>query len=87
MREHVADGHNLCIHSVVIDNSFRGVGLGRALMQGYLEHARSLEAVRWVSLICKAALRSFYQSVGFRLVGPSAVVHGSDPWFELQQPL
>ena len=37
-----------------------------------------------IRLLAKEHLVSFYQSCGCELVGPSAVVHGKDPWFELK---
>jgi hypothetical protein len=29
-------------------------------------------------------LKGFYTSCGFELIGPSAVVHGKDQWYEMR---
>jgi len=36
-----------------------------------------------VRLLCKEELVPLYAASGFRLVGPSPVVHGQDPWMEM----
>jgi hypothetical protein len=36
-----------------------------------------------VLLICKENLVGFYESCGFGLIGPSAVVHGQTPWVDM----
>lgn len=35
-------------------------------------------------LICKQQLVPLYEGAGFAMVGPSPVVHGKDPWFEMR---
>lgn len=88
MAEHVPDGESLCIHSVVVEDSRRRTGLGSRMLTAYLAHLRAEvpEAVRAL-LICKEHLIGFYAAAGFELIGPSQVVHGQDPWFEMGQPL
>jgi len=88
MSEHVPDGESLCIHSVVVEASRRRTGLGSRLLRAYLEHARaSVPGAVRALLICKQHLTGFYGAAGFELAGPSQVVHGQDPWFEMVQPL
>jgi ribosomal protein S18 acetylase RimI-like enzyme len=84
MHEHVAGGETLCIHSVVIDPERRRRGLGSQMMREYLNYAAELPDLERIALIAKAHLVEFYRDVGFELVGPSRVVHGKDPWFELR---
>ena len=36
-----------------------------------------------IRLLCKAPLVPLYAGVGFQEVGPSPVVHGSEPWIEM----
>lgn len=38
-------------------------------------------------LICKEPLVPLYEKGGFRVVGPSDVVHGADPWIEMDLKL
>lgn len=42
-------------------------------------HARGHQA----SLLCKEATVKLYSGAGFKMVGPSSVVHGADQWFEM----
>jgi hypothetical protein len=37
-----------------------------------------------ILLITHENLRQFYEKAGFEFVGPSAVVHGSQPWYEMR---
>lgn len=39
--------------------------------------------MRWMRLICKEPLVPLYRKARFEVVGPSPVVHGSDPWIEM----
>ena len=41
--------------------------------------------VEQVLLLCKKNLIGFYEGAGFRMVGPSEVVHGADQWYEMVQ--
>ncbi len=88
MGEHTPEGLSLCIHSVVIDRARRRGGLGRAMLRAYLEQVAAAEPqLARALLICKEHLLGFYGLNGFELVGPSRVVHGQDPWFEMVRPL
>ena len=89
MFEHAPEGRYLCIHSVVVAAEWRRRGLASAMLREYLRQVRaeqgsSLDAV---VLICKRHLIPLYEGCGFKLVGPSAVVHGVEQWFECRMPL
>ena len=85
---HEPEGRNLGIHSVVVAPERRRKGLGTLLVAGYLARiAADLAGVERAMLICKEHLEGFYAANGFELVGPSEVVHGRDPWFEMRRPL
>mmetsp|Transcript_23334 Transcript_23334/g.36507 ORF Transcript_23334/g.36507 Transcript_23334/m.36507 type:complete len:89 (+) Transcript_23334:122-388(+) len=82
---HEADGHLLCIHSVVIDEKYRRKGLGSKMMTEYIKQIKvSQPQVKKMALLCKEHLRGFYAKAGFTLLGPSAVVHGQDLWYDMQ---
>lgn len=89
MFEHAPQGQYFCIHSVVTDASLRRRGLARAMLREYVSQVRQEQgaALKAMVLICKQPLVPLYQSCGFELVGPSAVVHGQDPWFECRLTL
>ena len=52
-------------------------------MRAVVARARSLSGVRRVLLICKEPLIELYRAAGFRLIGPSDVSIGADPWFAM----
>ncbi|MCO5171256.1 MAG: GNAT family N-acetyltransferase [Planctomycetes bacterium] len=83
MRAHDPAGDSLCVHSVVVDPAAQRRGVGSALVRAAVERARALPGVARVLLICKAPLIELYRQAGFRLVGPSGVTHGADPWFDM----
>ena len=42
-----------------------------------------LRSLRKMSLICKENLIHMYTKAGFQLIGKSHIVHGKDPWFDM----
>eukprot|EP00798_Chlamydomonas_sp_ICE-L_P013717 gene13717-19612_t len=88
METHEPEGAVLCIHSVCVEQSLRRQGLALNLLKAYLPWVQSaapqLDQAR---LIAKEYLLSLYEKAGFTLVGPSEVVHGADPWFEMKYDL
>ncbi len=87
LRRHDPAGESLCVHSVVVDRAHRRQGIGLALVRAVVARARELPGVRRVLLICKEPLIGLYEAGGFRLVGPSDVVVGADPWFAMELEL
>ncbi|CAE6487995.1 unnamed protein product [Rhizoctonia solani] len=76
---------SVCIHSVCVSSAYRGRGVALKLLQEYLERLEKMPDVSRVLLICKTHLKPLYARAGFTEVGPSAVVHGQDPWFEMRK--
>lgn len=78
----------LCVHSVIVEESRRRRGVGRAMMCEYVERIAQApgptQRVARVLLIAKADKISFYRSCGFTLLGASDIVHGTDKWFEME---
>ncbi|KAG2485669.1 hypothetical protein HYH03_015641 [Edaphochlamys debaryana] len=74
----------LCVHSVVVEASLRRRGLALRMLRAYVPFVRTTAPhLRTIRLICKKDLIPLYEKAGFSLVGPSDVVHGQDPWYEL----
>eukprot|EP00808_Paulinella_micropora_P006747 g76983.t1 len=82
MSTHLPHGAYLCIHSVVVASDLRRSGLGSELLCKYVEHVRKNIGVKKILLISKKHLVPFYEGVGFKLHGPSKVVHGKERWYE-----
>ncbi|KAG8711207.1 hypothetical protein FRC11_003406, partial [Ceratobasidium sp. 423] len=76
---------SVCIHSVCISSAYHRRGVALKLAQTYLERLEQMPDVARALLICKAHLKPLYARAGFEEVGPSAVVHGQDPWFEMRK--
>ncbi|KXZ44977.1 hypothetical protein GPECTOR_60g755 [Gonium pectorale] len=88
MATHEPGGDLLCIHSVVIEEALRRRGLATRLLRAYTSYVQaSTPHLRGIRLICKHELIPLYDKAGFSLVGPSDVVHGRDPWFEMAMQL
>lgn len=83
MRLNHYKGNVLCIHSVVIAEEYRRKGYGTFMLNMYLNKIRTTTNMSAALLMCKSHLVHFYESVGFRQLGPSPIVHGKDPWIEM----
>jgi cyclin-dependent kinase-like len=84
MESHILDGESVCIHSVCVDSNKLRQGTALAMLQHYPSFvAQSSSVTNHLLLICKEPLISLYRKAGFELRGPSDVVHGADPWFEM----
>ncbi|KAJ6551468.1 Mss4-like protein [Mycena capillaripes] len=82
MSMHVPGSSSICIHSV-------GQGVGLRLLREYIArletaHREKSAPYERVLLITHENLRHFYEKAGFEWLGPSAVVHGSQPWYEMR---
>ncbi|QDZ22504.1 N-acetyltransferase [Chloropicon primus] len=86
MSNHEPEGSLLCVHSVVVAPALRRKGVALAMLREYVQSLRrdGENGVKEVRLICKEGLKGLYLKAGFDLVGPSPVVHGKDPWFEMK---
>jgi len=92
MSTHIPNTSTVCMHSVCIAKPYRRKGIGIALVREYvkrLETASTSGVAKYdrILLITHEELRSFYEMSGFEWVGPSGIVHGSRPWFEMRRNL
>lgn len=84
MGAHEPEGGLLAIHSVCVAAAHRRRGVATRVLRAFLAYVQqSTPTLEEVRLICKEPLTGLYQGAGFRLLGPSDVVHGQDPWFEM----
>lgn len=91
MSTHTPGGASICVHSVVVAASHRRRGIARAMVRAYVdviaadkEHCGS---ARSMLLLAHAPLLGLYVQCGFDLLGPSAVVHGPEQWFDMHLDL
>jgi predicted GNAT family N-acyltransferase len=67
------------ILDVIVDPTYRGTGLGRALMDTVLAHPR-VSGVKSVELVCQPGLVGFYEKWGFTQdVGTSLLMRRGHP--------
>jgi ribosomal protein S18 acetylase RimI-like enzyme len=77
---HEKAAHHVHLWGMYVSPEHRGRGLGRALLDACIEHARSLPGVAWMQLEVTSAApvaRRLYERAGFRLWGtrPDALRH------------
>jgi ribosomal protein S18 acetylase RimI-like enzyme len=82
MSRHDSEGKTVCIHSVCVHPNYRRQSIATKLLTEYLKQIKS-QGMERVSLICHDDLIPLYERVGFVLCGISPIVHGPDPWFEM----
>jgi GNAT superfamily N-acetyltransferase len=87
MSKHDAAGRSVNIHGVVVDASLRRQGVASALLKEYIQRLQTDGSYDRILLVNHEELTGLYEKAGFRLVGPSAVQHGSRPWLEMQYDL
>ena len=83
MSRHEEEGRTVCIHSVVVRDSWRKRGVGSQMMQQYLR-LPFMQHVDQLLLLSKEHLIPFYEKAGFELLGLSPVDHGSEKWYDLR---
>ena len=88
MGKHETDGQTLCVHSVSVAAEYQRKGIASRMLKAYLQYVQqSCPQACSVQLICKKNLISLYKTAGFRLTGPSPIVHGQDQWYNLHMSL
>jgi predicted PhzF superfamily epimerase YddE/YHI9/ribosomal protein S18 acetylase RimI-like enzyme len=92
MKAHDSTGKILSIHSVVVDERYRNLGVASAMLQDYVSAMEKLNTrgnlqvkMEKIVLLAKKNLLAFYVRNGFMAVGVSPVVHGKEQWFELER--
>lgn len=85
MTVHDPHGSMLAIHSVVVSEQYRRMGIGSAMLREYVASIRKMTVqtpIDKIVLIAKADKLAFYVRAGFTVVGVSPIVHGRDTWYE-----
>jgi ribosomal protein S18 acetylase RimI-like enzyme len=86
MTTHVSNGRLLAIHSVVVPEEYRRKGIATKMLKDYVEHMRATNdgTIEKLVLLAKDNLLAFYENCGFQVIGPSAIEHGSEQWYDLE---
>ncbi|CAO1628594.1 unnamed protein product [Parajaminaea phylloscopi] len=90
----------VCLHSIVVEESYRRRGLGLRMLEEYMSRLRRAEEGRGeprkgdlekpkgyecVALLAHEETLPFFLKAGFNIVGPSHVRSGSGEWIEMRR--
>ncbi|KAJ3564702.1 hypothetical protein NP233_g8123 [Leucocoprinus birnbaumii] len=97
MSVHVASSPSICVHSVVLLESYQKKGIGLQMMREYLLRIqRQISSSEGeyrhgkperVLLVTHDEVRPFYEKAGFICKGKSDVALGQGVWYEMSYPL
>lgn len=88
MSVHDPEGKTICLHSVCVSPDYRKQGIATKLMSKWIEQLKQINAIngsdkyRRIALLSRPHLTGLYESVGFKNIGVSKVVHGPEPWID-----
>ncbi|KAJ2029393.1 hypothetical protein IWW57_001738 [Coemansia sp. S610] len=86
MSTHDPQGTTVCIHSVCVDPKWQRKGVASLLLQKYTEtireHSRCTGNIKRLAMLSRASLVPLYTRNGYTCLGPSAVSHGSEEWYD-----
>jgi GNAT superfamily N-acetyltransferase len=81
---HVDWGTTIALHSLAVLPRYQGRGLGRTLLQAYIERVESQGLGAWIALICHDYLIPFYQQNGdFINLGQSDATFAGGDWYDM----
>ncbi|KAI9252280.1 acyl-CoA N-acyltransferase [Phascolomyces articulosus] len=83
MKEHDPKGKVVYLHSVCVNPEIRRQKVATRLMQHWIELLKQSKKYDRIALISRENLIGLYESVGFKYLQKSEVVHGPDPWFDM----
>ncbi|CAO3609029.1 unnamed protein product [Mucor hiemalis] len=89
MSVHEPNGKTICLHSVCVSPDYRKQGIATKLLANWIgqlkqinkEQANDKKYTR-IALLSRPRLIGLYESVGFKNIGVSKVVHGPEPWID-----
>ena len=76
-------GQFIGVHSVAVRTEYQKGGFGRALMKEYAQYVRRSISAQSVVIIAHGHLLGFYESVGFKNLGPSPCAFAGGGWFDM----
>lgn len=89
MSKHEPNGKTVCLHSVCVSPDYRKQGIATRLMSTWIKQLEEVNAKQVtkkynrIALLSRPRLVGLYESVGFKNVGVSKVVHGPEPWIDM----
>lgn len=62
---------------------FQKHGLGKVLLLSWVQRIRDLGTGKRIALLCRERLVPWYESAGFKCVGPSKCKYGGGGWMDM----
>ncbi|KAH3668445.1 hypothetical protein OGAPHI_002199 [Ogataea philodendri] len=84
---HVEKSRIIGIHSVIVNDKYRGLKLGSLLIKDYLQKLNQQFVADKVVLLAKASLTPFYRGLGFVDDGVSSCKFAGQEWHDLHVDL
>lgn len=84
---HKEEGRTICIHSLAVLPTYQRRGLGRTLMEAYLQRMESHGVADRAALIAHEHLIPYYENFGFRNLGKSEAQFGGGGWYDMVKEL
>lgn len=80
---HQPAGTTVSLHSLAVSPTNQRQGLGKLLMNKYIEQMKGLEGVERVALLTYDRLVPYYEKLGFKNHGKSAATYAGVSWNDL----
>ncbi|KAK3641762.1 hypothetical protein LTR56_011087 [Elasticomyces elasticus] len=84
---HKEAGRTICIHSLAVLPQYQHRGLGKTLMQAYLQRIESHDVADRAALIAHDKLIPYYETFGFSNRGESKCKFAGGGWFDMVKDL
>lgn len=83
---HQPNGKTIALHSLAVSPTVQRSGLGKALMNVYIDQFKKNGGVERISILTYDRLLPYYQKLGFTHYGKSASEYAGVAWHDLVSP-
>lgn len=80
---HQPTGSTVALHSLAVSPAHQRQGLGKLLMNKYIEEMKMMNGVERVALLTYDRLVPYYEKLGFKNHGKSAATYAGVSWNDL----
>ncbi|KAI6875265.1 hypothetical protein KC334_g18351 [Hortaea werneckii] len=84
---HKEEGRTILIHSLAVLPQYQNLGLGRTLMESFLQRTEALGVADRAALITHEKLIPYYEKFGFQNKGLSGCKFAGGGWFDMIREL
>jgi len=84
---HQEAGRTICIHSLAVLPQYQDRGLGKTLMEAFLQRTASHGVADRAALLAHKDLIPYYEKFGFENKGESEVRFGGGGWYDMVKEL